>query len=60
MYDIRDEWRDMMEHQRDYGFKVSPLGTLLAAPQKQAQRERETEGGVQYRKGDKKFVLEHE
>jgi hypothetical protein len=56
MSEVRDSWRKLQQSQRDNGFTVSPLSTLLQSPNKQRKRERATDSGVEFSKHNRRFV----
>lgn len=47
----REEWLELQRVKGDYGFTKQPLRNLLKAPEEKRERERETIGGVQVRRG---------
>jgi hypothetical protein len=55
---IRDKWAKLQEERVSEGFKREPLSGLLQAPQAQAQRERQTVGGIQFNKQTRRFTQE--
>ena len=55
---IREKWSKLQEERVSEGFKREPLSTLLQAPQAQAQRERQTVGGIQFNKQSRRFTQE--
>jgi hypothetical protein len=55
---IRDKWNKLQEERVSEGFKREPLSSLLHAPQAQAQRERQTIGGIQFNKQSRRFTEE--
>lgn len=56
MAEARDAWMTLQESRRRNGFKPEPLSQLIKSPQAQAKRERQTEGGVEYRRDNRAFV----
>jgi hypothetical protein len=48
----RQRWYDMQAAQTRNGFKPSPVSDLLKARQAQMTRERQTNGGVEYKRGE--------
>jgi hypothetical protein len=56
MAEARENWQEMQDAKRAYGFTVQPISNLLKAPRELAKREKETVGGVQVKKSNKKFV----
>lgn len=55
---IREKWNKLQEERVREGFKREPLSGLLQAPQAQAQRERQTVGGIQFNKQTRRFTEE--
>jgi hypothetical protein len=55
---IREKWNKLQEERVNEGFKREPLSSLLHAPQAQAQRERQTVGGIQFNKQSRRFTEE--
>ena len=52
----REAWTEMQDNKRAKGYKTDTVSELLKAPLDQAKRERETLGGMQYRKDNKGLV----
>lgn len=56
MASVREKFAQLQQSQRDNGFKVTPLSTLLRAPIDQAKRERNVVGGVEFSNRNRGFV----
>jgi hypothetical protein len=56
MQDAREAWTKLQQARQRNGLKPQPMSNLLKAPQEQAQREKRTVGGVQYREGQRKLA----
>jgi hypothetical protein len=56
--EARNAWTALQDARRRNGYAVRPLSELLKAPVEQAKRERDTAGGVQFNKMNRKFVEE--
>jgi hypothetical protein len=56
MQDAREAWTKLQQARQRNGLKPQPVSNLLKAPQEQAQREKRTVGGVQYREGQRKLA----
>lgn len=56
--ELREEWGEVRAAMQRNGLKPQPLSSLLKAPQEQTKRERETTGGVQFNKYNRRFVEE--
>jgi hypothetical protein len=54
--EIREAWKKLQAARREAGYDVQPLSDLLKAPSAQRERERNSTGGVEYNKGNKRFV----
>jgi hypothetical protein len=54
----RESWMKLQQVRMEKGYTRQPLSTLLKAPQAQRQREKDTAGGVQFNKANKRAVLE--
>ena len=53
---VVESWRSMQESQRARGIVVTPLGQLMRAPMQTFKNERDTEGGVQFRRNNRQSV----
>jgi hypothetical protein len=53
---MRDAWARLQEARDANGLTRQPMSTLLRAPQEQAKREKQTIGGLQYNKNNKREV----
>lgn len=53
---VVESWRSMQESQRARGIVVTPLGQLMRAPMQTFKNERDTEGGVQFRRNNRESV----
>jgi hypothetical protein len=56
MQEAREAWTKLQQARQRNGLKPQPMSNLLKAPQEQAQREKRTVGGVQYREGQRKLA----
>jgi hypothetical protein len=56
MQDAREAWTKLQQARQRNGLTPQPVSNLLKAPQEQAQREKRTVGGVQYREGQRKLA----
>jgi hypothetical protein len=56
MQQAREAWTKLQQARQRNGLKPQPVSNLLKAPQEQAQREKRTVGGVQYRDGQRKLA----
>jgi hypothetical protein len=56
MQQAREAWTKLQQARQRNGLKPQPVSNLLKAPQEQAQREKRTVGGVQYREGQRKLA----
>jgi hypothetical protein len=56
MQQAREAWTKLQQARQRNGLKQQPVSNLLKAPQEQAQREKRTVGGVQYRDGQRKLA----
>jgi hypothetical protein len=56
MSEARDEWEAYQTKRIKLGFKRQPMSDLMASGRDQNKRERNTVGGVQYRKDNEQFV----
>jgi hypothetical protein len=56
MQELRDQWNILQNSKAAHGFEREPIQNLLGAPQAQAKRERNTIAGVQFQKGNKRFL----
>jgi len=56
MKEARDGWMKLQTSRTTEGFTRRPLSDLLKAPRDQAKRERDTEGGIQYNRSNRRFV----
>jgi hypothetical protein len=56
MQKAREAWTKLQQARQRNGLKPQPVSNLLKAPQEQAQREKRTVGGVQYRDGQRKLA----
>ena len=56
MAESRAAWTKLQQTRQSNGLKPQPMSNLLKAPQEQAQREKRTVGGVQYREGQRKLA----
>jgi hypothetical protein len=54
----REAWMKLQQVRMEKGYTRQPLSTLLKAPQAQRQREKDTAGGVQFTKANKRAVME--
>ena len=54
----REAWMKLQQVRVEKGYTRQPLSTLLKAPQAQRQREKDTAGGVQFTKANKRAVME--
>jgi hypothetical protein len=54
--EARQAWVNLQAARVKVGLKRQPLSELIRAPREQAQRERETAGGVQFRRGTERMV----
>ena len=54
----REAWMNLQQVRMEKGYTRQPLSTLLKAPQAQRQREKDTAGGVQFTKANKRAVME--
>ena len=54
----REAWMKLQQVRMEKGYTRQPLSTLLKAPQAQRQREKDTAGGVQFNKANKRAVME--
>jgi hypothetical protein len=54
--ELAAEWRELQQAKREAGFRASPLSELRGAPADARRRERNTEGGVQFDRGNRRFV----
>lgn len=54
----RVEWQNLQDARQRNGYARQPLSQLLKAPRDQAKRERNTVGGVELRKDNRRFVEE--
>jgi hypothetical protein len=51
-----EDWQTIQAARRRLGYKPQPLSDLLKAPKEQRDRERDTRGGVQFRKSNEGFT----
>jgi hypothetical protein len=56
MQQAREAWTKLQQARQRNGLTPQPVSNLLKAPQEQAQREKRTVGGVQYREGQRKLA----
>jgi len=56
--EARAAWAKLQATRVEKGYTRQPLSILLRAPQEQAKRERDTRGGVQFNKANKRAVTE--
>jgi hypothetical protein len=56
MQELRNQWNILQNSKVAHGFEREPIQNLLGAPQAQAKRERNTIAGVQFQKGNKRFL----
>jgi hypothetical protein len=56
MQEAREAWTKLQQARQRNGLKPQPMSNLLKAPQEQAQREKRTIGGVQYREGQRQLA----
>lgn len=56
MQDAREEWMQLQDARSRNGYSRQPLSTLFRAPMQQAKRERNTAGGVEFNKNNRRFV----
>jgi hypothetical protein len=56
MAEARTAWTKLQQARQRNGLTPQPVSNLLKAPQEQAQREKRTVGGVQYREGQRKLA----
>jgi hypothetical protein len=56
MAEARTAWTKLQQARQRNGLSPQPVSSLLKAPQEQAQREKRTVGGVQYREGQRKLA----
>jgi hypothetical protein len=56
MAEARTAWTKLQQARQRNGLTPQPMSNLLKAPQEQAQREKRTVGGVQYREGQRKLA----
>jgi hypothetical protein len=56
MQGAREAWTKLQQARQRNGLKPQPMSNLLKAPQEQAQREKRTIGGVQYREGQRQLA----
>jgi hypothetical protein len=56
MQGAREAWTKLQQARQRNGLTPQPMSNLLKAPQEQAQREKRTVGGVQYREGQRKLA----
>jgi hypothetical protein len=56
MAEARTAWTKLQQTRQRNGLTPQPVSNLLKAPQEQAQREKRTVGGVQYREGQRKLA----
>ena len=54
--EVRDAWAKLQEKRVESGLTRQPMSTLLRAPQEQNKREKQTVGGLQYNKNNKREV----
>jgi hypothetical protein len=54
--EARQAWMNLQAARVKAGLKRQPMSELIRAPREQAKRERETAGGVQFRKGTERMV----
>jgi hypothetical protein len=52
----REDWKNLQDARVRAGLKRQPFSELVRAPREQAKRERETAGGVQFRRGTERMV----
>jgi hypothetical protein len=51
-----EDWQTIQAARRRLGYKPQPLSDLFKAPKEQRDRERDTRGGVQFRKSNEGFT----
>jgi hypothetical protein len=56
--DVMQEWRDVQDARVRNGYARQPVSTLIKSAQQQRKSERNTAGGVEFVKANKKFVQE--
>lgn len=56
MREARQRWDRLQKNRKEAGLRVQPLSSLLQAPQKQAERERNTVRGVQFNANNRGLV----
>jgi len=56
MQDAREEWMQLQDARSRNGYTRQPLSTLFRAPMEQVKRERNTAGGVEFNKNNRRFV----
>lgn len=56
MSELREDWRHLQGARRRVGFKVRPVSDLLRAPVEQRKRERNTRGGLQFDRSNRRFI----
>jgi hypothetical protein len=56
MREARQRWDRLQKSRKEAGLRVQPLSSLLQAPQKQAERERNTVRGVQFNANNQGLV----
>jgi hypothetical protein len=58
MAEMRQQWLDVQQSKTKNGFARQSMSDLVKAPREQMKKERNTNEGVQFQKGSRRFVQE--